>query len=120
LAFSNQIYWGYKNGAISLRIYTLDKTLDDWVTITLVKTGTGDSGNLYLNGKIQTNYTGTLPSVASTNDNLQLGRYRAVNTFSLNGSMRNIRIYSRSLSATEVAQLAANPNCMFKNQNTLA
>jgi len=117
LAFSNQIYWGYKNGIISLRTYTLDKTLDSWHTITVVKTGAGDSGNLYLDGKLQTSYTGTIPSIVSTQDSLQLGRYRAVNTFSLNGSIRNLRIYNRSLNSNEAMQLAINPNCIYSTSN---
>jgi len=117
LAFTNQIYWGYKNGIISLRTYTLDKTLDNWHTITVVKTGAGDSGNLYLDGKLQTVYTGTLPSIVATQDNLQLGRYRAVTTFSLNGHIRNLRIYNRAINGNEAMQLAQNPNCMFLTQN---
>lgn len=116
LATSNQVYWGYKNGSISLRIYTLDKTLDGWHTITVVKTGPGDSGNLYLDSKLQTSYTGTIPSIAATQDNFQIGRYRAVNTFSLNGSIRNLRIYNRSLSASEVAYLVSSPNAMLSKQ----
>jgi len=117
LASSNQIYWGYKNGIISLRTYTLDKTLDNWHTITIVKTGAGDSGNLYLDGKLQTSYTGTIPSIVSTQDTLQLGRYRAVNTFSLNGSIRNLRIYNRAINGNEAMQLAQNPSCMFATSN---
>jgi len=117
LASSNQIYWGYKNGSISLRTYTLDKNLDGWHTITVVKTGAGDSGNLYLDGKLQTSYTGTIPSIVSTQDSLQLGRYRAVTTFSLNGSIRNLRIYNRAINSNEAMILAINPNCIYSTSN---
>jgi len=68
------VYW--RNGG-SIRTYSSTGwTLNSWNHYAIVKTGTGDSGDLYINGVLQSSYGGVLASTKSTTtQNLIIGAY---------------------------------------------
>ena len=93
------------NGA---RTYTLSTALqtNQWCNIVFTKTATGDNGSLFVNGVLQTSFTGTLnTAVITASDSLILAAYTNF-LVSLNGQLDDIRIYSRALSATEISLLS--------------
>lgn len=68
----------------------------------------GGSIKLYLDGVLRDSNSGSNPTVTDDGQSLYLGRRRdGVTPFG--GSMWHLRIYSRTLSAPEIAELYANP-----------
>ncbi|HEX3147015.1 MAG TPA: YDG domain-containing protein [Gemmataceae bacterium] len=111
----NGFYWGY---AGAYRTYTgMSIATNAWNNITVVKTGSGDSGNLYLNGVLQSTYSGSLGSVPNENSNLYTGRYRAAGYY-LNSSLDDIRIYNTALSAGDISKLYSAPQVSWNTGTT--
>jgi hypothetical protein len=93
--------WGVRNGATNYRSYNNSNISDgNWHYIVVVKTGSGDSGILYLDGAPQTPTSGTLSSTPTLNNlPLYLGKYTGLATLALNGSIDEFRVSSTNLSA---------------------
>ena len=76
-----------------------------------VVTRSGASVKIYLNGRDVTIASASHIDPASSSDNLQFGQYATVSgSFSVNGFMKNGRLFSRALSALEAEKLFLNPN----------
>jgi hypothetical protein len=95
----SQLYWGYS----TFRTYSSDVS-SGWHHVVMVKTGAGDSGNLYLDGILQTSYSGVLGSVSDSSSHLLIGDY-PTSGYNFNGSIDDVRVYNRSLSTDEVLAL---------------
>lgn len=107
------LYWGYRSGTANTRTYTLANSLaTGWHMITAVKTGAGNSGDFYVDGVLQTSYTGIFDSISSTPQTLIIGKYGSPG-LNFNGYMKDLKIYNRSITANEVKQLYVNPYCMY-------
>lgn len=87
----NSVEWGY---AGTYRTYTsVTTTTGTWYYVTLEKTGSGDAGNLYLNGVLQSSYSGTLgnPNTAASTGS-QWGAYHSSTVLCLDGKMDELSI----------------------------
>jgi hypothetical protein len=91
------IYW-YVGG--TFRSYPKTYPLDTWNHISIVKTSAGDNGNLYFNGQLLT-YTDTIGSTPTSSSDLLMGKYSSGSYF-FNGSIDEVMIWNRALSAEEV------------------
>ena len=80
-------------------------SLNAWHSYVFVKTGTGDSGTLYIDGTALTSYTGSNGSTATlANAGWILGKFRNAG-YEYNGLIDDFAIWNRSLSAAEVSSL---------------
>lgn len=86
----------------SPRVYSVaDVAIGRWVHIYFEKTGSGDSGNLYVNGTLQSSYTGTIqdmPTVAASF--LKVGSYNS-STPHFSGAIDNVKLFSSNLTISE-------------------
>ncbi len=76
-----------------------------------VKTGTGDSGNLFINGNLQSNYTGTMASMPDIESDLIIGKYHDEILWEFYGVIDEIRI-------SNVARTAGWIETEYNNQNS--
>ena len=97
------IYWSYGGNA---RTYTSGQcSVGVWNHLCHVKWGSGNDGDLYVNGALASTYTGTLGNATPNTRPLWFGNYGS-SGFELNGDIDDVRIYStRALDAAEVYQL---------------
>jgi len=87
----------------STRLYnSMSFTAGTWYHIVAVKNGTGDTGNLYVNGVLQTSWTGSLGNTIATAANLRLGAYKT-GAFNMNGIIDEFRISDSAYSSALVA-----------------
>jgi len=103
LEFNNTsgFFWGWGG---TYRTYSATSfELNKWNNLVFVKTGSGDSGDFYINGVVQQTYSGTMGSVPDESSDIYWGRYR--NSLYFNGTLDDVRIYNRALSAAEVTAL---------------
>lgn len=114
-ASGSTLYFGNN----SFRTYTPSIVIgvNEWHSITVVKFGAGDVASLYIDGVLQTNYSGTVASMTTTTNPLYVGRYAFVNTINLNGSVSHFYVYNRPMVLSEVRQLSSNPNAIFATSN---
>ena len=84
------------------RGYTPGISVDEggWHNVVMVKTAAGDNGNFYIDGVLQTSYTGTIASTPTTNGDLIIGKYNG-SGYEFAGLIDDFRIYNRALSAAE-------------------
>ncbi len=90
----------------SYRTYTISINLLDkkWHHVVVNYTGSGDSASLYVDGQLQSSFTGSIAGMRTETGNIEIGRYRTgINYFK--GSIDDVRIYNRALSASEISQL---------------
>jgi hypothetical protein len=97
------IYWGTS----SFRTYSgISLSTGQWYHICVVKTGSGDSGDLYLNGVLQSSFTGSIGNTLTASADLQFGIY--ANVFvPLNGRIDDVMIHHARLSGQQIRQLAS-------------
>ena len=96
----NAVEWGY-GGVGGYRTYSsVTTTTGTWYLVTLEKTGSGDSGNLYLNGVLQSSYSGSLgnPNTAASTGS-QWGAYHSSTSLCLDGKMDEMRIANTAFGA---------------------
>lgn len=99
------MYWGNGN-SLPFRTYTTTAyAVGTWNHLAVVKTGTGDSGKLYLNGIEQTSFSGSLSTPRVFNGDIALGYY-SNNTVSFDGKLDDVLFYDRMLRARQVRILA--------------
>src|SRR3989338_4630839 len=108
----SQYYFQFNNGngvyiqvGAPYRTYTT-KTLSTgkWYHFTFVKDGTGDSGSLYLDGVLQTSYTGTIASTPNSAGDILINSYSSAG-YNADVKLDEVAIWNRSLSASEVLDL---------------
>jgi hypothetical protein len=110
----SQLFWGVRSTAAaqnSARTYTSTVT-GGWRHVAVVKTAAGDNGNLYLDGVLQTSYTGTLYDNPSTASDILFGKYSSAG-LEFNGNLDDIRFYDRALSADEAKAIYREPNAVL-------
>jgi len=84
-----------------LSTYNLSQHLNEWVFVTLNRAGT--TAGLYVNGVL--NVSGTSAHNVNNNNPLNIGRDVDGGNEFFNGSIDDVRIYSRGLSTQEIYQL---------------
>lgn len=104
---TNTLYWGYRSASgVNYRTYTIS-TNSGWNLYTLVKTG-ATTGDVYINGVLQSNYTGSINAISSTdNGDLVFGVYTG-DTLWLNGLIDETIIENRAWSSEEVKKYYTN------------
>lgn len=103
---TNGMYW--RCGA-TYRTYFFTLALNRWNGIVCVKTNTGDSGDLYLNGSRQVSFYGGLDNTPSAAD-LSIGGTE----YYFNGSIAAVGIHRRVLTPNEIAILATHPLAAYE------
>ena len=101
--FQNILYVGYSPTTINYRAYTENFIAGNWYHFAFVKTGTGDNLNVYINGILQTSYTGTVGNM-NGGSIMYLGKWH-LNTYQIKGSISEVRIYNTALSEPQVGLL---------------
>ena len=76
-------------------------TLNTWNLLT--GTFEGNTSRLYLNGEFIA--SNTITDIATTSGGIRIGQQKSGNNRWFNGSIDDVRIYNRALSATEIRQL---------------
>lgn len=89
-----QLLWFYRTSpAVNFRTVNMDISDGQWHLLHFVKTGFGDLGVAYIDGKAAVTASGTLNSTpASANSPIGFGHYSAANPFSWPGSLDEVRI----------------------------
>jgi hypothetical protein len=93
----NQIFWGVRSTPFQqtqFRNYTIPALGNGLHHILAQKTGPGNVGNLYLNGVLQTSFTGILYDSPAGTSTLNLGIYTG-GLLPLNGLIHEFRIYNQ-------------------------
>ena len=106
---SYSFHVGVGGGGSTFRSYVFDViTVSTWHHVAFVKTGPGDSGDLYFDGALQTNYTGAVANTPSLSNfqGWDIGVYQDVQV-PFDGAIDEVTFWDRSLSAAEVSQLYA-------------
>ncbi|MBP6884285.1 MAG: DUF2341 domain-containing protein, partial [Candidatus Pacebacteria bacterium] len=99
IAGAGIIQWGFTAGGYRSYTSTPISSTGTWYHVVAQKTSSGDNGNLYVNGTLQSTYTGTLGNPANTgSSNSQWGRYHAT-ALSADGKMDEMRVYNIATSA---------------------
>ncbi len=108
-------YWGVGGGGTNFRTYTgVSLQAGRWYRLLLVKTGTGDNGDLYLDGVKLLAWTGVLDTTpSSTASDMYIGTYRSGST-DVDGRIDGVTTWGRALSAAEIAEDAANPYTIYE------
>lgn len=101
---STVMYWRY---GTNYRRYTLTTAMviDEWQHLVCIKTGSGDNGEMYLNGVLQPTWTAWFGDMPAGAYDMQIGKYSNVGTYDYKGWIDEFAVWNRSLSATEVSQL---------------
>jgi hypothetical protein len=93
---TNTLYWGSASG---FRTYSaVGFSLSSWNHFTITKTGLGNNGDIYLNGTLLSNYTGSILDIANINLSLLIGKYVS-GSLNINGVMDETAIWN-GVSAT--------------------
>ena len=93
---TSTLYWGSANG---FRTYSgVGFSVGNWNHFTITKTGLGDNGDIYLNGALLPNYTGSILDIANINLSLLIGKYVS-GSLNINGVMDEVCIWN-GVSAT--------------------
>lgn len=110
-----ELWWAVRSTAaaqFSARIYT-SSVASGWHHVAMVKTAAGDNGNLYLDGVLQTSYTGTLDNnPSSSGANVFFGKYASAG-LEFNGNIDDVRFYDRALSADEAKAIYREPGAIL-------
>ena len=93
---TNTLYWGAASG---FRTYSaVGFSVNTWNHFTITKTGLGNNGDIYLNGTLLSNYTGSILDIANINLSLLIGKYVS-GSLNYNGVMDETAIWN-GVSAT--------------------
>ena len=98
----NTFYWSVGG---TYRTYSgLSLKPNQWHHVVLVKTGSGNLGDLYADGKLVNTYTGTLSSTPNVSSDLWISSFRN-SGYEFIGSIDEFGIWNRALHANEIQQL---------------
>jgi len=110
-----QIFWGVRRtiaGQPSFRTYTGVNIGTGLNHLLLQKTGSGDAGNLYLNGVLLSSFSGVLYSTPSQLSTLWLGKY-VTGGFGTSGSVYELSMFDRNVER-QVSLLSRRPGVAFE------
>lgn len=110
-----QIFWGVRrtiSGQSSFRTYTGVSIGNGINHLLLQKTGSGDSGNLYLNGVLLSSFSGIIYSTPSQLSTLWLGKY-VTGGFATSGSIYDMSIFNRNVER-HVGLLSRRPGIAYE------
>jgi gliding motility-associated-like protein len=117
-AGSNYVFRGYKetgNGNTNLVSSTTTVAVNTWYHV--VYTVDNTSLKIYVNGTLEATTTSTLSFSYNSSESVYLGGTNESFNLPFNGSLDNVRFYTRVISATEVSQLYNNdPQCTSPGQ----
>ncbi len=103
---NNGFYWYAGSADLwSGRYYVHTFSANQWYHVVLVKNGAGDSGDVYIDGQLQSVSGGYIGSMSSGSSDLIFGGYNRGSALLLNGAMDDVRIYNYALTAEQVAAL---------------
>ncbi len=107
-------YWVDINGTnYNGEFYTF--SLNNWYNI--IYTYNGSNFSIYVNGNITTSFSAS-GNLRGSNNNIYIGEYSgATATTSFNGTIDDVMIFNRSLSAEEIAGLYANTSTKYVSNN---
>lgn len=110
-----QIFWGVRRSVsaqTSFRTYTGVSIGTALNHLLLQKTGSGDAGNLYLNGVLLSSFSGVLYSTPSQLSTLWLGKY-VTGGFATSGSVYELSVFSRNVER-QVSLLSRRPGIAYE------
>jgi len=93
--------------------------VNEWVQLVGVRDVSSDSLLFYVNGILQGTVEDTTTSVP-VYEALNFGQMEEITSRDFHGQIDHVLIYSRALSASEIAQLYREPFCMFEGDLTVA
>ena len=114
-ATGTQIFWGVRrtlSGQTSFRTYTGVNIGTGLNHLLMQKTGSGDAGNLYLNGLLLSSFSGVLYSTPSQLSTLWLGKY-VTGGFATSGSVYDCAIFNRNVER-HVGLLSRRPGIAYE------
>jgi hypothetical protein len=96
-------YVGYSTSGASYRTYSSIKTsVNSWRHFTVVKKNSGDNMDLYLNGVLQTDYSGSVGNLSS-NSLMYVGTFQSPG-WPTKGRISSVHVYNRILTSSEILQ----------------
>jgi hypothetical protein len=95
-------YVGYSTSGPQYRSYPYNLTTNSWNHFTVVKNGSGDNMDLYVNGIKLTNYSGIVDNLGSSST-MYIGKFQS-DGWQTKGKISSTLIYNRSLTQSEVLQ----------------
>ena len=97
---------GYNSGnsAKSLCTKNTVSASDGWAYVVATWKGSANTMTIYLNGKEENSYTGSLSWTTNTSCNIQIGRYYTTSTYVFHGLLDNVSIYNEALSSAQIQQ----------------
>jgi len=101
---------GYLSYNTAVGVITSSTALlaNTWHHVALTIDSSGNSTKLYINGSEDSSTTYTAPTYGAGNTNFHIGSLGNLNTQYFNGSIDQVRIFSKALSSTEVGKLYGN------------
>jgi hypothetical protein len=96
------IFVGYSTSSPQYRNYIYNTSVNSWNHFTVVKNGSGDNMDLYLNGIKLTNYSGTVGDLG-VNPTMYIGKFQS-NGWETKGKISSVLIHNRPLTQSEVIQ----------------
>ncbi len=98
--------WNQDGNIAEFQLFSATQINDNrWHQISFVHNGASDR-RLYVDGSLEDSETNTLSTSLTGSDAFEIGRYNNMsNDTYFSGSIDDVRIYNRALSATEITQL---------------
>jgi hypothetical protein len=101
---SNNLRLWWNNGTNN--IYSSNNTVpsDQWCYVTMIRNKEAGKFQFYVNGELDTEPTVSSADIATVATPFRLGRDTRDGTTCLNGKIGNVKLYSKALTAEEIAQ----------------
>ena len=99
------IKWQISDGSSANTVTTID-TIDtgDWYNICCTHDAANTNSYVYINGVLSASDTSSIGNLGGTSINLTIGYDDYTDRYPYNGRISNVRIYNKTLSASEVLQ----------------
>jgi hypothetical protein len=107
---------GYLSYNTAVNVITSSTALlaNTWHHVALTIDSSGNSTKLYINGSEDSSTTYTAPTYGAGNTNFHIGSLGNLNTQYFNGSIDQVRVFSKALNSTEVGTLFAEAPCVYE------
>ncbi|MBI5881034.1 hypothetical protein HZB90_02795, partial [archaeon] len=116
LQLGTNVFYAQTN-ASSYKTYSMPHSAGTWYQLAYVKNGTGNNDTLYLNGVPVTNVLGgAVTDTSNAASDLRIGYYSP--GYNLNGTIDEVRIYNRTLTAQQVKALYENKTDLIVSNET--
>jgi hypothetical protein len=104
------LYVKTANNAVGLsgaRTYTVSPAVqaNSWCHIVFSKTNAGDNGNVWVNGTLQSSYSGSFGTATVTSSHRKKLAIYGTASVPLNGRLDDYRLFDQALDATDIAYL---------------